>query len=333
MIPVHMTFGPSWQTELGRTFGRREASRRASLLLADEVEVNDMRRILLVSMTFGLVLLSGGPVAGLRGCDLTELGQWSEWGAPGEEQTIGGAIDVGIDVRGDVYVSDERNGLIHVLTTSGDYMRSFPAASPHGIAVDIQKVYNASWGESKVQVFDKSGSLLLEWGEWDENGTPMAFELPLFIDVDARGFIYVTDLILDQVRKFSSNGDWVATFGDGATAVSVQGHRVYVTNPAGTVDVFTLDGDFVRSFGSHGVGDGEFEDPRGIEVAGGFVYVADTNLRRVQQFSLQGDYIAQVFDDDFERLDGVGADARGNVYVTDQFTNLVTWYKGKGSCS
>lgn len=292
-----------------------------------------MRRILLVAMTFGLALASTGSAAGLGGCDLTELGQWSEWGAPGEEQTIAGAIDVGIDVHGDVFVSDERNGLIHVFTTSGDYMRSFPAASPHGLAVDIQKVYNASWGESKVQVFDKSGNLLLEWDEWDENGTPMAFELPLFIDVDARGFIYVTDLILGQVRKFSPNGEWVATFGDGATAVSVHGARAYVTNPAGTVDVFTLGGDHVSSFGSFGNGDGEFFDPRGIEVAGGFVYVADTDLRRVQQFSLQGGYVSQVFDDDFDRLDGVGADARGNVYVTDQFTNFVTWYKGKGSCT
>ena len=291
-----------------------------------------MRRILLVAMTFGLVLASGGSAAGLGGCDLTEQGQWSEWGPLGQEQTIAGAIDVGIDMRGDVYVSDERNGLIHVFTTAGDYMRSFPAASPHGLAVDNQKVYNASWGKSKVQVFDKSGSLVLEWGEWDENGTQMAFGLPLFIDVDTRGFIYVTDLILGQVRKFSPNGEWVVTFGDGATAVSVQGARAYVTNPAGTVDVFTLDGDYVRSFGSYGDGDGEFDDPRGIEVAGGFVYVADTNLRRVQQFSLQGAYIAQVFDDEFDRLDGVGADARGNVYVTDQFTNLVTWYKGKGSC-
>jgi hypothetical protein len=292
-----------------------------------------MRRVLVVTMSFGLVLAIAGPAAGRGACDLTEMGQWSEWGIPGEEQTIAGAIDVGIDVRGDVYVSDERNGMIHVFTTSDDYMRSFPAASPHGLTVDNQKVYNASWGESKVQVFDKAGNLLLEWGEWDENGTPMAFGLPLFIDVDARGFIYVTDSILSQVRKFSPNGEWVATFGEGATAVSVHGARAYVTNPAGKIDVFTLDGDYLRSFGSYGDGDGEFDDPRGIEVAGGFIYVADTNLRRVQQFSLQGAYIAQVFDDDFDRLDGVGADARGNVYVTDQFTNLVTWYRSKGNCS
>lgn len=291
-----------------------------------------MRKIFLAAMTFGLVLASSGSADGLDACDLTERGQWSEWGAPGQEQPIAGAIDVGIDVHGDVYVSDERNGLIHVFTTSGDYTRSFPAASPHGLSVDTRKVYNASWGEAKVQVFDKLGNLLLEWGEWDEDGTPMAFGLPLFIDVDARGFIYVTDLVLDQVRKFSPNGEWVTTFGQGATAVSVHGARAYVTNPAGTVDVFTLNGDYLWNFGSYGDGVGQFNDPRGIEVAGGFIYVADTNLRRVQQFSLQGHYITQVFDDDFERLDGVGADARGNVYVTDQFTNLVTWYGAKGNC-
>ncbi len=291
-----------------------------------------MRKMFVVAMAFGLMVASAGPVAGAGGCELTELGQWSEWGPPGEEQGITQAIDVGVDVRGDVYVSAEGDGLIHVFTTEGGYLRSFEAAAPHGLTVDNKKVYNASWGAGMVQVFDTAGNLLVEWSGWDEDGTPMEFGLPLFIDVDSRGFIYVTDFILGQVRKFSPSGEWVVTFGKSATAVSVHGASVYVTSPFGQVDVFTLNGDYLWSFGSFGDGDGQFRDPRGIEVAGGFIYVADTNQRRVQQFSLQGDYIAQVFDDDFDRLDGVGADARGNVYVTDQFTNLVTWYKAKGGC-
>lgn len=291
-----------------------------------------MRRFSVVAMAFGLMFAIAGPVAGAGPCGLTEAGQWSEWGPPGGEQGIAGAIDVGIDNGGDVYVSAEGEGMIHVFTTDGNYLRSFEAKSPHGLSVDNKKVYNASWGAATVQVFDKAGNLLVEWSDWIEDGAPMAFVLPLFIDVDARGFVYVTDNVLGQVRKFTPTGEWVATFGEGATAVSVHGARVYITNPAGQVDVFTDHGDYLWSFGSPGAGDGQFEDPRGIEVAGGFIYVADTNQRRVQQFSLQGRYISQVFDEDFERLDGVGADARGNVYVTDQFTNLVTWYKAKGAC-
>ena len=290
-----------------------------------------MRRILVVGVAFGLMLAIASPHAAGRGpCGLTEAGQWSD--------PIAYAIDVGIDVWGDVYVSDE-TGSIHVFTTDGTYQRSFEAASPHGLTVDNQKVYNASWGAGAVQVFDKAGNLLLDWGEWDEDGVPMAFGLPLFIDVDSRGFIYVTDAILGQVRKFSPSGEWVATFGDAATAVSVHGARVYVTNPAtAQVDVFTQDGDFLWSFGTFGDGEGEFFDPYGIEVAGGFVYVADLGLLRVQQFSLQGDYISHLFDSDLERVDGVGADARGNVYVTDQFAAndggpFVTWYTAKGGCT
>lgn len=286
-----------------------------------------LRKLTPVVLALCLVLVAG-PAAGVPVRELNEVSQWSDWGKPRDTQSIQGAIDVAADDRGNVYVSDERNGLIHQFTKSGHYRSSFEAKSPHGLSVDQDKIYNASWGEQVVQVFSKDGHLLLEWGTWQENGTAMSFDLPLFIDVDDAGFIYVTDLNLGYVRKFHSTGTWVTTFGPpGATAVSVAGGRAYVTNPEGTVDIYTLDGTYLKSFGSKGEGDGQFDDPRGIEVAGGYVYVADTFLKRVQQFTLDGVYVSQATDDKFERLDGVGANDRGNVYVADQFTNLVTGYR------
>lgn len=279
-----------------------------------------MRRFWVGAVAFAMILTVAGPVAA-GPVGLVEKRQWSEWGHPGQEQGIAGAIDVGIS-RGKVFVSAEGEGMIHVFTKSGDYLRSFEAATPHGLTVDRKYVYNASWGEAKVQIFTKTGHLVNEWSSWDEDGTPMSFILPLFIDVDSKGFIYVTDNVLGQVRKFNRHGEWITTFGDGATAVSVKGKRVYVTNPEGKIDVFTRSGRYLRSFG-------DLNDPRGIEVAGKYIYVAETSTRRLLQFTLSGELVSEVFVPNTERLDGVGADARGNVYVTDQFTNLVTWYKAR----
>lgn len=287
-----------------------------------------MRRFLVIALVAGLVVMLGGSTAGAQPCGLTELGQWSEWGPSGQEQTIAVPIDADVDVRGNVYVSAEGDGQIHVFTTAGDYLRSIDAAIPHGLAVHRDRIYNASWGESEVQVLSTDGDVLVEWSDWVEDGSPMSFVLPLFIDVDPRGFIYVTDWGLGQVRKFTPDGDWVMTFGDGAAnGVAVHAGRVYVANPdAARVDVYHLSGQLVTSFGGPGDGDGEFNNPHGVAAAGNSVYVTDTDLKRVQAFTLNGTYQSQATDVAFERLDGAGADARGNVYITDQFTNLVTWY-------
>ncbi len=306
---------------------RGSASRRSVWAIVAAVAV----------LAFGAVAVGGGAAAAPT-CGLSQLGQWDQWGEPGFEQPIVGAIDVDVDIRGNVYVSAEADWMIHVFTREGSYIRSFDADSPHGLAVDRGRVYNASWGTQKVQVFSTAGDLLLEWGDWDEDGSPMSFVLPLFIDVDVRGFIYVTDAILGQVRMFTPDGEWVRTFGAGASnGVAAHAGKVYVANAeAQRIDVFTTSGVFLTSFGGPGDGDGEFSDPRGVAAGGGSVYVTDTDQRRVQAFSLNGTYRSQATDSDFLRLDGAGTDGRGNVYITDQFTNLVTWFgdtPGRRSCS
>ena len=47
----------------------------------------------------------------------------------------------------------------------------------------------------------------------------------------------------------------------------------------------TLDGTFERSFGTRGSGNGEFNQPWGMAVSGGRLFVADHWNHRVQVFS------------------------------------------------
>ncbi|NIW49347.1 MAG: 6-bladed beta-propeller, partial [Gammaproteobacteria bacterium] len=76
------------------------------------------------------------------------------------------------------------------------------------------------------------------------------------------------------------------TFGVG---ISRQGF-VYLADQYGNcIHKFTLDGQFVTSWGSTGSGDGEFSFPQGVAVdADGYVYVADRNNYRIQKFSSDG---------------------------------------------
>jgi DNA-binding beta-propeller fold protein YncE len=78
-----------------------------------------------------------------------------------------------------------------------------------------------------------------------------------------------------------------------AVGVFVSSDEVYVTSGEDKIYVYNLTGVLQRTWGSSGSGDGEFNDPRGIVVEGGFVYVADRLNNRIQKFTAAGVYMAQ----------------------------------------
>jgi hypothetical protein len=84
---------------------------------------------------------------------------------------------------------------------------------------------------------------------------------------------------------------------------------------------------FVRSWGTEGVGDGQFESPGAIAVdATGNVYVADTGNNRIQKFDSQGNFLLQwgsfgSGNGQFKGPRGIAADSAGDVIVADTLNN------------
>ena len=78
-------------------------------------------------------------------------------------------------------------------------------------------------------------------------------------------------------------------------AVSDQG-RIYIVDGVNhAVKVFSSNGKKLFSFGSQGIGNGQFQHPLGIDIdSSGTVYVADTGNHRIQIFSAQGKYIDKI---------------------------------------
>src|SRR6185503_8287403 len=79
---------------------------------------------------------------------------------------------------------------------------------------------------------------------------------------------------------------------------------------------------YSTKWGSLGSGSGQFDDPRGIAVSGGFVYVVETINRRVQRFSLTGTGAAILIGSGCNagQLDypyDITTDVGGNLYVTN----------------
>ncbi len=69
-------------------------------------------------------------------------------------------------------------------------------------------------------------------------------------------------------------------------------HNVYVSDYGNrSVQVFSNDGEFLRSFGCDENGVARLKSPCGVCVAGQYVYVADYGVCKIIVFTTEGDYV------------------------------------------
>lgn len=160
--------------------------------------------------------------------------QWSN--------SYNGPTGVDVDSVGNVYVVDKGNGLIQKCTSTGSLATTFGSAGsvaglngPWGVAVDASNhVYVTERGYERVDEFDSTGALV---NQWNHGGN---FVSLFGIDVSKTGQVYVVDRgngddpLTNNIRKFSSDGTWLATFGDSGDGKLVGPYGVAVA-PTGMV--------------------------------------------------------------------------------------------------
>ena len=102
------------------------------------------------------------------------------------------------------------------------------------------------------------------------------------------------------------------------------------------VQVFTRDGNFLRSFGSYGDKQGEFHDPTGIALdKNNNIIVVESNNHRIQLLSEQGEYLRQFGDEGNldHQLDtprGLSVDNEGNIVVADRYNKSIKIFSKGG---
>ena len=122
------------------------------------------------------------------------------------------------------------------------------------------------------------------------------------------------------------------------TGVALDSERnIYVTDAwTDRVSVFTVEGDFIRSFGTSGDGGGQFRRPSGIAIdANDEVLVVDALNDRVQKLTRDGMFISQwgstgSGDGEFLSPWGITTDAYGYVYVADYKNHRIQKFDGDG---
>lgn len=151
-----------------------------------------------------------------------------------------------------------------------------------------------------VVVVNAQGQVLRAWGKG-------AYAIPHSIRIDPRGNVWTVDASISQVNKFSPTGEKLLTIEvggqpkngsnfNGATDVAFAPNGdVYVSDGYGNarIVVYSAKGEKLREWGKPGHGPGEFEQPHGIAIDRGIVYVADRKNGRLQRFDLSGKYLGE----------------------------------------
>lgn len=197
-----------------------------------------------------------------------------------------------------------------------------------GVGVDSHNhVFVIHRGVHSIYCLDgATGKVVTFWGDG-------MFVRTHGLTVDHDDNVWVTDVRLHQVFKFSHDGKLLMTVGEKAVAGLDGAHfnqptkvavtptgEFYVSDGYGNSRVakFSADGKFLFDWGKKGDAPGEFNLPHGIALdARGRVYVADRSNARVQIFDANGKFLAQWKSSELGRPWDVAIGPDGNAYVMD----------------
>jgi sugar lactone lactonase YvrE len=223
---------------------------------------------------------------------------------PPPGRTMGSSSAVAGDSHGHIWVVDRcgandcaKSPLDPVMEFDrrGNFLKSFGAGTmlfPHGFFIDTQDhlwITDGHVGGGKgddVLEFDQNGKVLRTLGKPGVSGAgPDTFHEPNAVLIAPDGGIFVTD-----------------------------GHVPDKGNAR--VIKFDHDGKFIKQWGGHGKGPGQFEMPHCLAMdSKGLLYVGDRGNDRIQIFTQDGRYLGQFTQ--FGRPSGIAIDRNDVLYVTD----------------
>ena len=205
---------------------------------------------------------------------------------------------------------------------------------PYGVAVSkAGRVYVTDTAARRVFVFDAENRVVAFLGD---TGTGKVTK-PIGVAVDdSLERVFVADATLRRIFGYGPDGQLVVSIGHegefenpSGLAADSKRQRIYLADSK-KHQVFcysSVDGRLVRTIGSRGTDDGQFNFPTNLFVdAQGRLYVADTLNFRVAVFDADGGFLKSIGSQGdtpgkLNRPKGVGVDSEGHVYVADTSFN------------
>ncbi len=212
---------------------------------------------------------------------------------------------------------------------------------PSSIEMDSQGIVIVAGHENRVQRFDGNGVLLDIFGVAGQGEGQFNHPHGLAMDRERGDLLYVGDQENHRLQVFTSDGAFVRLWGD---AQFRHIHDVGIDRQSGELFVgdlethllrkFSATGELLANFGGLGSGPAQFNGLWGISTdSQGFVYIADTNNRRVQKLDREGAFVAEwtsMGEQPFVKPTGVFVDNEDRVYVCDALAQVIAGFTVEG---
>lgn len=244
-----------------------------------------------------------------------------------------------------VYVIDQGNNRIQWFDRNGEYISSvgvggFGAGSfnaPFSIAASDNHLFVSDMANNRIQDLDLDGRLIGLSGGFGSGLND--FHWPRGVEITKYGTLAVVDSNNDRI-KVVRDDDVVSMWGEAGprndqfdTIWDIDSYEesVYITDlGADLVKQFTLDGAFIRAWGSGIDGSARLLDPTGIAVdhARQLVFVSDSGHNQVRVYTLNGNEVSTFGEyggglGQFNNPGGIDVAQDGTLYITDTGNNRI----------
>jgi len=206
-------------------------------------------------------------------------------------------IDVVVDKKGNIYVSDSVLGAVFVFDNNKRYKGKIGSGflkRPTGLTINHKKgwLYVSDTVAGKIYIFDLKGKLIKQIGKTGKGDGE--FNKPTFITLDKKGNLYVVDTMNARVQIFDENGKFLRKFGKRGTVIGTFANprgiavdsdgNIYVTDTLlSAVQIFNQKGQLLLVVGYYGTRDGEFAFPEDISISSkNYIFVSDSYNMRIQ---------------------------------------------------
>jgi len=178
-----------------------------------------------------------------------------------------------------------------------------------------------------LELDNETGKILNSWGA-------NYFIMPHGLTVDKQNNIWLTDVGLHQIFKFSHDGKLLMKLGVAKMPGNDSSHfnlptdiavaddgSFFVSDGYGNSRVvkFSSTGKFMKAWGKYGKKSGEFIIPHGIALdQNNTIYVADRQNNRVQLFDTSGNFIKELKNNErVEQLPSIAVDKTNHLFAID----------------
>jgi len=313
-------------------------------LLANQVQ----RRLMGNRIARGLIAAAAAASAALVGCapapaSIPDGHQFSRVEIIGRRGNGAGQFQkprsIAVDHQNQMYAVD-MTGRIQKFDPHGTYLLSWQMPEiergrPKGICIDSEDLLVVVEPHyARINHFRPDGTQVAQWGRSGREQGQLGF--PRAVAVNVEGDIFVSEFgESERIQRFSPRGELCLTaWGEPGLkpgsfnrpeglGLDTKGNLYVADSCNHRIQVFTGEGQLLRSYGKAGSGPGELSYPYDICVdAQGFQYVCEFGNSRIQIFDVQ--------DRSIEIVGGPGAspgrfnnpwsialDSHGNLYVAD----------------